>query len=215
MALLPLSLSTNRRFAFPILALLAVLAGGLLFLIPGGPLRAQESATIMYPENGTEPVATFTAVDPEGKDIVWSLGGADAGAFGIEGGVLTFAKSPDYESPVDVPGNNTYTVIVQASDGRTGADAMDTVTVTVTVDNEDEDGTVTLTTLQPVDGKAITATLTDPDSVADNADDLTSLEWQWANSDSADGTFTNIEEDAEAGTYNRFRRTRASSCARR
>ena len=61
---------------------------------------------------------------------------------------------------------NTYTVIVQASDGRTGAAAMDTVTVTVTVDNVDEDGTVTLTTLQPVDGKAITATLTDPDSVA-------------------------------------------------
>ena len=72
---------------------------GLLFLLPGGPLQAQESATIMYPENGTEPVATFTAVDPEGKDIVWSLDGDDAGAFEIEGGVLTFAKSPDYEMP--------------------------------------------------------------------------------------------------------------------
>ena len=59
------SLSTNRRFAFPILALLAVLAVGLLFLLPGGALHAQES-TIMYPENGTHPVATFTAVDPEG-----------------------------------------------------------------------------------------------------------------------------------------------------
>ena len=34
---------------------------------------AQENGTIMYPENGTDPVATFTAVDPEGESIVWSL----------------------------------------------------------------------------------------------------------------------------------------------
>ena len=85
---------------------------------------------------------------------------------------------------------------MQASDGRTGADAMDTVTVTVTVDNEDEDGTVTLTTLQPVDGKEITATLSDPDGTPTGTP-----EWQWANSDSADGPFTNIEEDAEDATY--------------
>ena len=60
------SLSTNRRFAFPILALLAALAVGLLFLLPGGLLQAQSSdGAIMYPENGTDPVATYTAVDPE------------------------------------------------------------------------------------------------------------------------------------------------------
>ena len=29
-----------------------------------------------YPENGTDPVATYTAVDPEGADITsWTLGG--------------------------------------------------------------------------------------------------------------------------------------------
>ena len=27
----------------------------------------------MYAENGTDPVATYTAVDPEGKAIIWSL----------------------------------------------------------------------------------------------------------------------------------------------
>ena len=48
------SLSTNRRFAFPILALLAALAVGLLFLLPGGPLHAQDAdGPIMYAENGT------------------------------------------------------------------------------------------------------------------------------------------------------------------
>ena len=184
-----------------ILVFLAVLALGLLFLLPGGLLHAQES-TIIYPENGTDPVATFTAVDPEGADVVWTLGGVDASDFKIEGGVLTFAKSPDFEDatgggPEENDRLNTYTVMVQASDGRTGADdAMDTVTITVTVSNVDEPGTVTLTTLQPVDGKAITATLTDLDGTPSGTP-----EWQWANSDSADGPFTNIEEDADAGTY--------------
>ena len=91
------SLLANRRLAFPILALLAAVTVSLLFLLPGGPLHAQEAA-IQYPENGTGPVATYTAVDPEGADITsWTLGGTDAGAFMIDGGVLTFKKSPDYE----------------------------------------------------------------------------------------------------------------------
>ena len=87
------SLSTNRRFAFPILALLAALAVGLLFLLPGGPLQAQESATIEYAENGDGPVATYTAVDPEGADIVWSVTGTDLGDFSIENGGVDVQES--------------------------------------------------------------------------------------------------------------------------
>ena len=53
-------------------------------------VQAQEAA-IQYPENGTGPVATYTAVDPEGADITsWTLAGADADDFMIDGGVLTF-----------------------------------------------------------------------------------------------------------------------------
>ena len=100
------SLSTNRRFAFPILALLAALAVGLLFLIPGGPLHAQDAdGPIMYAENGTGPVATYSATDPEETAITsWSLGGTDAALFDIAGGVLSFKKSPDYEMTADVVG---------------------------------------------------------------------------------------------------------------
>ena len=32
-----------------------------------------------YEENGTDPVATFTATDPEGADVEWSISGLDAG----------------------------------------------------------------------------------------------------------------------------------------
>ena len=64
----------NKRLTLPFLALLAVLTAGLLVLLPGGPLHAQEATTESeYAENGTDPVATFTAVDPEGRTVHWSL----------------------------------------------------------------------------------------------------------------------------------------------
>ena len=179
-----------------VVVLISALMAILILSAPSHNVTFAQDATISYAENGMDPVATFTAVDPEGEDIVWSLDGADKDGFKIEGGVLTFAKSPDYEAPVDTGGNNTYQVTVRAGDGRPEATTMGMQGVIVTVDNVDEDGTVTLTTLQPVDGNAITATLTDPDGTPTGTP-----EWQWANSDSADGPFINIEEAAEAGTY--------------
>ena len=169
------------RFIMPFAFLLAVslLAVSLLFILPSGSLHAQTS-TIEYPENGTGQVATFTAVDPEGKSIVWSLAGADMDDFDIENGVLRFKSSPDYEIPVDADTNSTYEVIVQASDGGAApTTAMQAVTIDVT--NVEEPGTVTLSTLQPQLGAQITVTLTDPDE-ADTAGPtgaVSDATWQW------------------------------------
>ena len=57
-----------------------------------------------YDENGTGPVATFTATDPEGASVDWSLKGTDAASFsiGVANGVLTFKKSPNFEMPLDI-----------------------------------------------------------------------------------------------------------------
>ena len=169
----------NKRPAFLILTLLVALAVSLLFLLPGGLAQAQDAnGPIEYTENGTGAVATFTAVDPEGESIVWSLAtGDDMEDFDIENGVLTFMSSPDFENPQGGNGNNsnTYVVTVQASDG--GDDTTATETVTVEVTNVEEPGTVMLSTLQPQVGVAITATLTDPDNI--EADDLSSVTWQW------------------------------------
>ena len=168
------SLSTNRRFAFPFFALLAALAVGLLFLLPGGPLQAQDAdGPIMYAENGTDPVATFTAVDPEGESIVWSLAAdGDMEDFSIENGVLRFKSSPDFEDPADTGTINIYLVTVQASDGGEGTTATEEVTIEVT--DVEEPGTVTLSTLQPQVGVAIMATLDDPDNETANT-----VTWQW------------------------------------
>ena len=92
-------------------------------------------ASIGYPENGTGAVATYTALDPEDAEIVWSLGGDDGALFSIEGGVLAFAAAPDFESPADMGGDNVYQVTVEAYDGT----YMVTQDVTVTVTDVEDD----------------------------------------------------------------------------
>ena len=62
--------------------------------------------------------ASYSATDPEGATIIWSLGGNDGGKFAISsGGVLSFAAEPDFEArPLD----NTYEVTVQATEEDDG-----------------------------------------------------------------------------------------------
>ena len=55
-------------------------------------------ATAEYAENGTGPVATYTAVDPEGTAVKWSLVGDDAGDFS-----LTAACLPSRSRPTEGP----------------------------------------------------------------------------------------------------------------
>ena len=67
----------NRRHVFIPLVLFVALAVGFLLLFPGGFAQAQDASNIPYQENGTGPVTTFTATDPEGGAIYWSLLPAD------------------------------------------------------------------------------------------------------------------------------------------
>ena len=163
----------NSRFTLPFAFVLAVslLAVSLMFMLPGGLLHAQ-TGPIEYSENGTGAVATFTAVDPEGESIVWSLAGADMDDFTIVNGVLRFKSPPDFEMSSAAGTTNTYVVMIEASDG--GADTTATETVTINVTNVEEPGTVTLDRLQPQVGVVITATLDDPDN-----ETASTATWQW------------------------------------
>ena len=67
----------RRRHAFSAVAFLAVLAVGLLFLLPGGLLQAQDDGTIEYAENGTDPVATYDGHRPGGPDDLLVAAGSD------------------------------------------------------------------------------------------------------------------------------------------
>ena len=130
--------ANKRRQAFSAVAFLAALAVGLLFLLPGGLLHAQDNGTIEYAENSMDPVATFTGTDPEDRMVYWSLLESESGVT-IDGtdlvaadvddhgdftisadGVLSFVIPPDHEDADDEGTDNTYKVVVVASDDAMG-----------------------------------------------------------------------------------------------
>ena len=132
------------------------------------------SFTVGYDENATAAVAAFTATDPEGAIIRWSLGGGDGAGFEISGlGVLSFVHAPDFEHPADDGADNEYLVQVRA---RAGASDAVTEDVTVNVANIDETGLLRLSPRQPQVATALTATLTDPDGV------VVVQSWTWQRS---------------------------------
>ena len=88
--------------------------------------------TFSYRENGTNSLHTYRATDPEESAISWSLSGPDRNNFVIsETGVLSFASSPDFESPTDSNRDNVYNFSVVATDDAANAIA-NAVAVTVT-----------------------------------------------------------------------------------
>ena len=99
--------------------------------------RISGLAEVDYEENGTGPVAEYTAKDPEGDDFTWSLFGIDRKLFELsDDGVLSFISPPDYESPDGLRGN-TYWVMLQAEDdGSPRQHGVKNVYVTVTQVNE-------------------------------------------------------------------------------
>ena len=98
--------------------------------------------SVTYWEGGTGPASEYTAVDPEGRPIQWTLSGQDHTAFSITGGTLSFASSPDFENPADADRNNVYEVTVEARDDGLNAGTLE---VTVTVEDIDEAPVITTT----------------------------------------------------------------------
>ena len=85
---------------------------------------------------------TYTATDPETRQITYHLMGSDAAKFQLSATqVLSFKEDqePDYEMPGDADRDNVYEVTVRANDGTMTADKM----VKVTVVNEDEGPVIT------------------------------------------------------------------------
>ena len=202
------SILANKRLTLPFLAFVAVLAAGLLFLMPGGLLQAQNDGIIEYPENGTAVVATFSATDPDMDGITWEVGGTDVDDFTMDGetGELKFNTPPNYESATDRAGgagtdaeDNTYEITVTATDDGTGT-LTATKAVMVKVTDVEERATIELSTRQPVVGRPLTATLGNDDEVASG------VRWMWEKKDGATwvdvtGTPTSAITPDFTGTY--------------
>ena len=120
---------------------LAALAAILVALLAVGVVRAQDAMMSErdYAENGTDPVVTLTAADPEKQMVYWSLYTGTTVILGVvetdyaaashfmvtpsadgASASLSFKFPPDYETPMGaVVGDdttNTYKVVVVAAD---------------------------------------------------------------------------------------------------
>ena len=140
--------------------------------VVSGPVRSNVA------EGSRSLVGDYSAVDPEGSSVFWSLSGDDAALFVItnRSGLLflDFVTPPDFESPADADGDNVYDVTVEAFDGA-GTGMLD---VEVTVTNVNETPVLTgPSTVEVDEGTATTVavttfTVTDPDN-----DPITWLLW--------------------------------------
>ncbi|MBU1717269.1 MAG: cadherin domain-containing protein, partial [Proteobacteria bacterium] len=126
----------------------------------------------------TSAVGTVTATDADlpAQTVVYSLaGGADQAQFSIDAnsGALSFIGSPDFETPVDINGDNIYEVTVRADD-QNGLTSDQTINVTVT-DVDDLYPTISSVTMTDTDlkiGETSEVTITFSEAVTnfDNSD---------------------------------------------
>ena len=160
---------TNQRFLVnkrSILALLAVLA--LMALLATQAVWAQDEEDepctedggvirCAYAENDTEPVVRIYATSPERDEVEFSLEGIDAPDFTIDGGVLSFKKSPSFEQPSD---RVRAEVVAVEDDPNTDADeTVKAVPAEEAVDNEYH-VTVRSSDVRPAGAKGATPTST-------------------------------------------------------
>ena len=152
-----------------------------------------------YRENDTRTVYTFRATDPQRGAITWRLEGTDAADFTITPdssgrGVLTFATSPNFESPADADTNNIYELAVVATDDEDNSDRVD-FTIAVTDANEGPvitlEGTETTTVSENTPDTKVLADYTarDPEDTTANI-----FRWSTAGRDGGDFVISNLGE---------------------
>ena len=165
---------------------------------------------LTYKENGTASLHTLSANGLEQSTTTWSLEGTDYYYFTIGStGILSFASSPDYESPADSGGDNVYEVTVSAKDAVLNSTAVE---ITVTVEDVDEPPLITgVSTIDDYDengaGDVATYTAIDPEGDGN-------ITWSLAGPDRGDFditggvlTFRNVpdyERAADSGGNNHY-----------
>ena len=152
------------------------------------PVITTNSSNATYSLSQAETAATgvaFAGTDQDtGTVLTWSKSGTDAAAFTINSstGALTFATTPDFETPTDSDGNNSYIVVVTLTDGS----LSDSQTVTITITNTNEAPIIT------TNSSAATYAISQPEGqlsittfTASDVDSGTVLSWAISGIDSA------------------------------
>ena len=147
------------------------------------------------PVAGDELGNPYTADDPDGDTITYTLEGDDAAVLSViqtTGQIVVgLGFALDFEYPADVNADNVYVIEIVADDGHGVIVRMD---LEITVTNVDE-ATVALSNTNPRVNSQLTATLSDPNG------NPTAVSWQWQRADTpANPAWGNIS-GATSATY--------------
>jgi VCBS repeat-containing protein len=145
-----------------------------------GPSSATGATSSISVSENTTAVHTFTA----SETVTWSKSGTDQSFFSLSaGGVLTIT-SRNFESAADSDANNTYIVVVTATDG---VGNVKNQTLTVTITNVNEAPTIS------INNSGDTHTITQAENIsslvtytATDVDAGTSFTWSLSGTDATD-----------------------------
>ena len=143
----------------------------------------------------TEAAVTYTAADPEGRTVSYSLAGPDRSKFQLSGrpAVLSFVKGADFEAKASADRDNVYEVTVQAAVGSDTGKRE--VRVTVGNMNEGPEVSGPSTRNFPENNKTAVATFT-----ATDPEGATTIEWFIAAAGTAHGSLA-VTDAADAEDF--------------
>ena len=132
------------------------------------PFFALAADSVTVSENTTSSVYLAVATDPDAIDtITYSLSGSDKNWLSIDpsGGAIAFVSPPDYETPQDSNQDNTYELVINASDGTNSASQELNVSVSNLSDSTPVFSLAThsVTAAENSSGVVYTAQANDPD----------------------------------------------------
>ena len=111
-------------------------------LIQGPNINQDDGVTVFEVEENQKKVYQFTS----NSSVIWSLnGGVDEDLFKIKkDGNLIFKDAPNFEDPKDIDGDNTYEVVIRATDEKNGTptDLKVNVIVTNVIEDRPSDGEI-------------------------------------------------------------------------
>ena len=102
------------------------------------PPEIQSGSTTYFtqPENRATRLYTYSATDPEGGTVTWSVAGTDGNLFAIDDrGQFSFREDspPDFDAPGDVGRDNLYYVTIQVRDPQFNTRSLPVIVVVTEV----------------------------------------------------------------------------------
>ena len=145
--------------------------------------------------------SAFTATDGDNDTITYSLSDTTASSGDAANFTITTSGQIRTKEAIDFEDQASYAVTINVTDGKDAVDNLESTPTTdashavmINVTDVEEAGTVTVAGATR-GGSTLTTLVSDPDGSVSN------ISWQWARSDTATGTLTDITTNGTASSY--------------